>query len=134
MLRVEEVYDTPEFASAADVIVIGAGIVGTSTAYELARRGVSVALVDKGIVGGEQSGRNWGWVRRQNRDMFELPLAMRSLRRWSELRDEIRIDLGFRRDGILYASNDAKKSPSGTRGASRRARSGLSVICLARPR
>jgi glycine/D-amino acid oxidase-like deaminating enzyme len=80
MLRVEDVYDTPEFASVADVIVIGAGIVGTSTAYELARRGVSVALVDKGIVGGEQSGRNWGWVRQQNRDMFELPLSDMAVR------------------------------------------------------
>ncbi|MGN6087158.1 NAD(P)/FAD-dependent oxidoreductase [Trinickia sp.] len=108
MLRVDEVYDTSEFSGAADVVVIGAGIVGTSTAYELARRGVSVALIDKGVVGGEQSGRNWGWVRQQNRDIFELPLAMRSLRRWSELRDEIQIDLGFRREGILYASNDAK--------------------------
>lgn len=108
MLRVEEVYDTPEFSGAADVIVIGAGIVGTSTAYELARRGVSVTLIDKGIVGAEQSGRNWGWVRQQNRDMFELPLAMRSLRRWGELREEIQVDLGFRREGILYASNDAK--------------------------
>jgi glycine/D-amino acid oxidase-like deaminating enzyme len=108
MFRVEEVYDTPELAGTVDVIVIGAGIVGTSTAYELARRGVSVALIDKGVVGGEQSGRNWGWVRQQNRDMFELPLAMRSLRRWSELRDEIQIDLGFRREGILYASSDAK--------------------------
>ena len=108
MLRVEEVYDTPEFSDVADVIVIGAGIVGTSTAYELARRGVSVTLIDKGIVGAEQSGRNWGWVRQQNRDLFELPLAMRSLRRWGELRDEIQVDLGFRREGILYASNDAK--------------------------
>lgn len=108
MLRVEEVYDTPEFSGEVDVIVIGAGIVGTSTAYELARRGVSVALIDKGVVGGEQSGRNWGWVRQQNRDLFELPLAMRSLRRWSELSDEIQIDLGFRREGILYASTDEK--------------------------
>jgi len=108
MLRVEEVYDTQEFSGAADVVVIGAGIIGTSTAYELARRGISVALIDKGIVGGEQSGRNWGWVRQQNRDLFELPLAMRSLRRWGELRHEVQIDLGFRREGILYASNDAK--------------------------
>lgn len=58
MLLVEEVYDTPEFSGAVDVVVIGAGIVGTATAYELARRGVSVALIDKGMVGGEQSGRN----------------------------------------------------------------------------
>lgn len=91
MLRVEEVYDTPGFVGEADVVVIGAGIIGTSAAYELARRGVSVALLDKGIVGAEQSGRNWGWVRQQNRDIFELPLAMRSVRRWSELRDELQI-------------------------------------------
>ncbi|KKB61657.1 D-amino acid oxidase [Robbsia andropogonis] len=108
MLRLEEVYDTQEFSSTADVVVLGGGIIGTSTAYALARRGISVVLVDKGIVGGEQSGRNWGWVRQQNRHIFELPLAMRSLRRWGELRDEIQIDLGFRREGILYASNDEK--------------------------
>lgn len=108
MLRVEEVYDSPEFVSEVDVVVIGAGIVGTSIGYELARRGISVAILEKGIVGGEQSGRNWGWVRQQNRDLFELPLAMRSLRRWNELRDEIQIDLGFRREGILYATNEEK--------------------------
>ncbi|WP_250502514.1 FAD-binding oxidoreductase [Caballeronia sp. AZ7_KS35] len=108
MLRLEEIYDTQHFVGAADVVVIGGGIIGTSAAYELARRGVSVALIEKGVVGGEQSGRNWGWVRQQNRDMFELPLAMRSLRRWGELKEEMQIDLGFRREGILYASNDAK--------------------------
>jgi glycine/D-amino acid oxidase-like deaminating enzyme len=96
MLRVEEVYDTPEFASVADVIVIGAGIVGTSTAYELARRGVSVALVDKGIVGGEQSGRNWGWVLQQNRDMFELPLADMAVRSPNDYK--VRLKEIFRRD------------------------------------
>ncbi|MDM8356692.1 NAD(P)/FAD-dependent oxidoreductase [Pandoraea communis] len=106
MLRLEEIYDTQDFSGAADVVIIGGGIIGTSTAYELARRGVSVALIEKGVIGGEQSGRNWGWVRQQNRDLFELPLAMRSLRRWGELKDEIQIDLGFRREGILYASND----------------------------
>jgi glycine/D-amino acid oxidase-like deaminating enzyme len=108
MLRVEEIYDTLYFSGVADVVVIGGGIIGASTAYELARRGISVALIEKGVVGGEQSGRNWGWVRQQNRDLVELPLAMRSLQRWSELKDEIQIDLGFRREGILYATNNIK--------------------------
>src|SRR3712207_7428972 len=38
------------------------------TAYYLARRGVKVALVEKGLVGAEQSSRNWGWCRQQNRE------------------------------------------------------------------
>ncbi|MCK5931970.1 MAG: FAD-binding oxidoreductase [Fulvimarina manganoxydans] len=104
---VNPVQDSAELPAKVDVVVIGAGIVGTSTAYELARKGVSVALVEKGIVAGEQSGRNWGWVRQQNRDFHELPLAMHSLKRWGEIDAEIGADLGFRRIGCLYASKDA---------------------------
>ena len=101
---VEAVSDSPGFPSEVDVVVIGAGIVGVSTAYELARKGVSVALIDKGIVGGEQSSRNWGWVRQQNRDPYELALAMYSLQRWEQLGPELGRDLGFRRAGILYCT------------------------------
>ena len=103
---VNPVQDSAEFPAKVDVVVIGAGIVGTSTAYELARKGLSVALVEKGIVAGEQSGRNWGWVRQQNRDLHELPLAMYSLKRWGELDAEIGADLGFRRTGCIYVTQD----------------------------
>jgi len=49
----------------ADVVIIGGGIVGVSTAWFLARQGVDVVLCEKGHIAGEQSGRNWGWVRVQ---------------------------------------------------------------------
>lgn len=91
----------------ADVVVIGGGIVGAAAAYVLAKRGRSVALVEKGVVGGEQSSRNWGWCRQQNRDARELPLAIRSMEIWDRLAGEIGEDLGFRRCGLVYASNDA---------------------------
>jgi glycine/D-amino acid oxidase-like deaminating enzyme len=103
-IQVDSVDDSLAFPDRVDVVVIGAGIVGCSTAYELARKGVSVALIEKGVVAGEQSGRNWGWVRQQNRDLHELSLAMYSLRRWGELANEIGRDLGFRRAGILYCT------------------------------
>lgn len=105
-ILVNRVQNSPDFPGKVDVVVIGAGIVGSSTAYELARKGLSVALLEKGIVAGEQSGRNWGWVRSQNRDFHELPLAMYSLRRWGELGDELGADLGFRRTGCLYVTKD----------------------------
>lgn len=104
MLRVDEVIDSDQFPSRSDVVVVGGGIIGACTAYELARRGVSVTLLEKGFIGAEQSGRNWGWVRQQNRDYYELPVAIRSLQRWPELAEEIGLDLGFRKSGILYGT------------------------------
>lgn len=101
---IKAVLNSSVFPQAVDVAVVGAGIIGACTAYELARKGASVALFDKGVVGGEQSGRNWGYVRQQNRDLLELELAMFSLRRWEELGPEIGEDLGFRRTGILYCT------------------------------
>ena len=52
----------------AGVVVIGGGIIGTSTALFLAEKGHSVVLCEKGRIGGEQSSRNWGWCRTMGRD------------------------------------------------------------------
>ena len=65
-------------------IVIGGGIVGVFAAYYLAGRGRSVTVVEKGRIGAEQSSRNWGWCRQQNRDARELPMATRSLELWEQ--------------------------------------------------
>jgi glycine/D-amino acid oxidase-like deaminating enzyme len=86
--------------------VIGGGIVGVSAAYYLARRGVPVVLAEKGRVGAEQSSRNWGWCRQQNRDARELPMATQALGLWDRFRQELGADLGFRRCGLLYLSQD----------------------------
>jgi glycine/D-amino acid oxidase-like deaminating enzyme len=88
----------------ADVVVIGAGIAGCAAAHALAKKGHSVALLDKGVVGGEQSSRNWGWCRQQHRDLRELPLAMKSLEIWGELNRELGAETGFRRTGLLYVT------------------------------
>jgi glycine/D-amino acid oxidase-like deaminating enzyme len=93
----------------ADVVIIGGGIVGSATAYYLAKRGLSVALLEKGYIGCEQSSRNWGWCRQQNRDPREMPLSVLAMRLWDDLAGEIGQDLGFRRCGLLYASDDDKQ-------------------------
>lgn len=93
---------------AADVVVVGGGIVGTAAAYYLARRGLSVALIEKGYVAGEQSSRSWGWCRQQNRDRREMPLSVLSMNLWDALANDIGKDLGFRRCGLVYATDDEK--------------------------
>ncbi len=97
---------TPTLPAAADAVVIGGGIVGVFTAYYLARRGLKVALVEKGRIAAEQSSRNWGWCRQQNRDARELPIAIESMALWQRLAGEIGEDAGFRRCGLLYLSDD----------------------------
>jgi glycine/D-amino acid oxidase-like deaminating enzyme len=94
---------------AVDVAIIGGGIVGCSAAYYLGRRGVAVALFEKGRVAGEQSGRNWGWVRQQGRSPVELPLMMQSLRLWKDLQSDLDEDIGFRQGGSLYLAEDAAR-------------------------
>ena len=94
-----------DLPSKVDVVIIGAGIVGTSAAYYLAKMGVSVALCEKGSIGGEQSSRNWGFVRQQGRDPAEIPLIIRSMQIWKGLSNEIDEDVGFKQSGTLYLAN-----------------------------
>src|SRR3954449_1162172 len=97
---------SPTLPERADAVVIGSGIIGVFAAYYLARRGLSVALIEKGRIGAEQSSRNWGWCRQQNRDARELPIATKSLDLWERVAQETGEDTGFRRCGLLYLSND----------------------------
>lgn len=87
---------------ACEVVVIGGGIMGVMTAWYLAEAGVRVVLCEKGRIAGEQSSRNWGWIRQQGRDLAELPIMVESLRLWKSLSAEFGAGLGFRQAGVLY--------------------------------
>ena len=93
-----------------DVVVIGGGVIGISTAWFLQERGHRVLVCDKGRVAGEQSSRNWGWIRQQSRDADELPIVIDSINTWERLAPEIRdltgVNIGFERRGVLYAASD----------------------------
>jgi len=85
-----------------DVVVIGGGIIGTSTALELVERGHKVALCEKGGIGHEQSSRNWGWVRITRRDPREVPLMAEALRIWAGQNERLGRDTGYTRAGIVF--------------------------------
>ncbi len=104
-------YVTPNdvMPSSADVVVIGAGIAGITTAMELAERGLSVVVLEKGEVAAEQSSRNWGWVRQMGRDPREIPLILESLKLWRGMNERVGAETGFRQCGIAYvASSEAE--------------------------
>jgi glycine/D-amino acid oxidase-like deaminating enzyme len=88
----------------AGVVVIGGGIAGVCTAFTLAQRGVDVTLCEKGEIAGEQSSRNWGWVRKQGRDPREIPLVVESLRIWEGLNAAVGGETGFRTTGNIALS------------------------------
>ncbi|PLP61127.1 hypothetical protein CYK37_02220 [Mesorhizobium loti] len=93
----------------AEVVIIGGGIIGVSTALFLAMSGVPVVLCEKGEIAGEQSSRNWGWVRRMGRDPRELPLIVESIKIWEGLSRTLGEDVGFRQSGIMYACESAEE-------------------------
>jgi glycine/D-amino acid oxidase-like deaminating enzyme len=95
-LIVDEVTADADFPTETAVVVIGGGIVGTSTALFLARKGVPVVLCEKGHIAGEQSSRNWGWIITCGRDDREIPISVLAARLWGEMTGMVEADIGYR--------------------------------------
>lgn len=70
---------------AVDVAIVGGGIVGCATAWNLAKAGVRVAVFERATVASEQSSRAWGFIRQQGRHEAEIPLAVEAKREWENL-------------------------------------------------
>lgn len=92
----------------ADVVVIGGGVIGVTTALFLARDGVDVVLLEKGRIAGEQSSRNWGWIRVQGRDQDEIPIAQEAQTLWQELAPQLDTDIGLKQTGVAYVASSDK--------------------------
>src|SRR5579863_10473464 len=102
MSSVDSAFSEAELPARADVVIVGGGIIGVSAALYLVKKGISIALCEKGRIAGEQSSRNWGWCRTMGRDPAELPLAIESLRLWAGLNAQAVGETGFRNSGIVY--------------------------------
>jgi glycine/D-amino acid oxidase-like deaminating enzyme len=106
--RLDPVASDEKVPARAAVVVIGGGIIGTSTALALAEKGINVVLCEKGEIGAEQSSRNWGWCRTQGRDPREIPLSLEAMRMWRGLNARIGGEAGFRADGVIYLCSSEK--------------------------
>lgn len=90
-------------SNAADVVVIGGGIIGCASAYYLAKAGRSVIVLEgSDHIGNGGSSRNGGGVRQSGRDSRELPLAMYGIKNlWPSLSEELEVDCEYHQDGNL---------------------------------
>jgi len=92
----------------ADVVVIGGGVLGVTASIFLARKGLRVTLLEKGRIAGEQSSRNWGWIRQQGRAAEELPISAESGALWRKLSNEVGEDIGLSAGGVTYLARTRK--------------------------
>jgi glycine/D-amino acid oxidase-like deaminating enzyme len=105
MPHIEKITSNEALPKSADIVVIGAGIIGITTALELAERGLSVVVLEKGEVAAEQSSRNWGWCRQMGRDPREIPLILESLKLWHGMNERVGAETGFQQCGIAYVAS-----------------------------
>ncbi|ACD16298.1 NAD(P)/FAD-dependent oxidoreductase [Paraburkholderia phytofirmans] len=85
----------------ADVLVIGGGLHGTSSAFHLARRGVKVIVLEADYVARHASGVNAGGVRTLGRPLPEIPLALMSREIWHGMSELLGENGGFVASGQL---------------------------------
>ena len=95
----------------SEVAIIGGGLVGTWTAYFLRQRGHSVTVIEKGAIGSQASGVNFGNVRLQGRHPTEFPLALRAHEQWEQIERLIGERCEFSPCGHAYFALDAAEMP-----------------------
>src|SRR5215213_6574759 len=107
----------PTTGPSADVIVVGAGVVGAACAYHLAAAGVRVRLLDRSFVASGSSGACEGNVLAWDKELErELPLALRSAGGWATLAEELPDDFEYDRKGsIVVAETEAELAASAER-------------------
>lgn len=104
-------YEQRTLPACADVIVIGGGCIGCSTAYHLAKQGVgNVVLLEKAKI---TSGTTWHtdgllWSLRNNRGLMEMQLHTRELAN-KILPEENGMDAGWQEGGSLYLTRNKKQ-------------------------
>lgn len=87
-----------------DVVIVGGGMIGASTAHALATRGATVTVLEKGVVGAGNTERSAGGIRTQFATEPNITLARESVRVWETFDDNFGTDIDFRRNGYLFVA------------------------------
>lgn len=95
--------------ASADVVIIGGGLIGITTAFHLAARGLSVVVCEKGEVAGEASGRAVGQVVSGGLAPEKLPLIRYAKQEWAGLNAAVGGDTGYRRNGYVSVATNQEQ-------------------------
>jgi len=92
----------------ADVLVVGAGIAGTTVALELALAGASVVVAERGAVCSGSSGLNAGGLRQQFTQRTSILAGRATIARMASFEDEFGIDPAFHQAGYVFLHNGGR--------------------------
>jgi sarcosine oxidase subunit beta len=90
-----------------DAIVVGGGIVGLASAYELAERGVDVTLLERAELGGGSTDRAVGGIRATFSTPVNVDCSLYSLDVWESFEERFGVDVAFRQHGYLFLAREA---------------------------
>src|SRR6185312_14844681 len=107
-------------ADRADIAVIGAGIIGLSTAFALTEQGATVAIYDRGVPGNAQSGGEARIFRHAHDDRRLVEFALEARRVWRDWEEHFGVEL-LSRDGVLALGPAAQRHLETMRSAGVRA-------------
>jgi sarcosine oxidase subunit beta len=94
----------------ADIVIIGAGIVGCSIAYHLAVQGTAkIVVVEKDLICSGATGKSAGGIRQQFATEVNVQLSLESLQMFHRMREELGIDPEFRQVGYLFMATTPKE-------------------------
>ncbi len=91
-------------SSATDVLIIGGGILGTSIAFNLAKRGVRVTLVERKFIASGPTGRSSAIIRQHYSNVVTARMALRSLRIWQNFDDVVGGTADFKETGFMLGA------------------------------
>lgn len=114
-----------------DVVVIGAGVIGTSCAYHLVKKGLTVALVEKNdIARGTSSHCDAAALIVDKQPGVDAALGYASIQRFKELRDELSYDFEFTNRGSMYVCESEQEMEIATKFAKDLSKDGYRVYTL----
>jgi sarcosine oxidase subunit beta len=116
----------------ADIVIIGGGVMGCAIAYNLAKEGLKPVVVEKSDIGGEASGSNGGGVRQSARNLKEMPLAMESIQIYSQLHEELGMEVEYVREGNLRLCTTEEELAAMRQSVANQKKAGLELEMLDR--
>ena len=116
--------------SKADVVIVGGGVNGCSLAYQLAKKGLDVVLLEKKYICSGATGRCGAGIRQQWSTKENTMLAMESVKIFEKLSRELGFDIGLRQGGYLIVVHDKKEMRQAERNVEMQKTLGLDVSII----